>query len=404
VSSEKSILIIGSYPPPFGGVPRHLEELAPLLARSGWDVHILAVGHSGVESHAGLTVYKESRTRKALRAVGGALHGDWPRVSRLVIEEGLANRAQLMAWTSLGRSIMRKHSVKVISVYNLLRLPVGILLSEEFDVPLVVSNFGEAYSHRRVLERRIDVVRHGTQRAAKLISMSRHCAASYHVLGLAPEVAVIPYGIDTNQFSPEVDASLVRARLGIAMDELVVLYVGRMVRDMGLDTVLTVIPSVLGTVPRARFVLVGGKGNLYPEVERLIAEHPTRVIAVPDAPATDLPLLYAAADLVVAPTPGERACGSLASLEAMASGKPVIAARVGGVPEIVRDGDTGILIPPNDAAALARSIVELLNDRDRRALMGVRGRARAVSAFDGHALNARIERVFSELAQRPKRG
>jgi glycosyltransferase involved in cell wall biosynthesis len=400
---KKSILIIGSYPPPFGGVPRHLQELAPLLATKGWDVHILATGHSGVESHPGFTVYKEERAQKVKRVVGGVLKGDWSVASCMMIENGIANRAQLMAWASLGRSIMQKHPVKIISVYNLLRLPVGVLLSEEFDVPLVVSNFGEAHSHRRVLERRIEVVRHGIQRAAKLISISRHCAASYQMLGLDPQVAVIPYGIDTNRFSPTVDASLARRRLGISADELVVLYVGRMVRDMGLETVLAVIPSVHDAAPRARFVLVGGRGDMYPDVERLIAEHPNKIIGVPDAPMADLPLLYAAADIVVAPTTGERACGSLAALEAMASGKPVIAADVGGIPEIVTDGVTGVLIPPNDAPELGRSIVELLNDRDRRVLMGARGRERAVSAFDGHVQNERIERLFSDLAQRSAR-
>lgn len=366
----------------------------------GWDVHILATGHSGVQSRPGFTVYKEGRARKALRVLGGVLRGDWRRLSPLLIEDGVATRMQWLAWASLGRNIIRTHPVKIISVYNLLRLPVGVLLSEEFQVPLVISNFGEAFSHRAVLERNIDVVRRGTQRAAKRLSLSRHCACSYQQMGLTPDVDVIAYGVDTNLFSPAVDGSSVRARFGIAPDDLVVLYVGRMVRDMGLDTVLTAIPDVLSTISHARIVLVGGKGNLFSQVEQLVAADPRRIHAVPDVPATDLPRFYAAADIIVAPTQGERACGSLTSIEAMASGKPVIAARVGGIPEIVQDGATGILIRPKDPTALTGAISGLAKDADRRREMGRRGRERAVSAFDVRAQNARLLRLFDDLATR----
>lgn len=401
--AKKSILLIGSYPPPFGGVPRHLEELAPVLVDRGWDVHILATGHSGVEVHSGFTVYKEGRPRKALRVATSIAKGDWGTTAQFLIEGGVANRAQFLAWASLGRSIMRTQPVQLVSVYNLLRLPVGLVLGEEFDVPLVISNFGEAYSHQGVLTQRIDVVRRASERAAKLISMSRHCADSYRALGLAPDVSVYPYGIDVKRFTPSVDASQLRRALAIAPTDTVVLFVGRMVSDMGLHTLLEAMPTVLRSATAVKFLLVGGRGDLYPAVERMVAMNPDTVIAIPDAPAEDLPFLYAVADLVVAPTQGERACGSLAALEAMASGKPVIGARAGGVPEIVIDGETGRLVPPNDSAALARSITALLAQPDQRAILGANGRQRALSHFDGQALNARIERLFSEVANSSRR-
>jgi len=400
----RSILILGSYPPPYGGVPRHLEELTPSLVRGGWDVHILATGHSGVQSGAGFTVYKESQAQKALRALGGIFRGDWGRLSRLLIEDGLTTRMQWLAWASLGRNIIRSHPVKVISVYNLLRLPVGVLLSEEFQVPLVISNFGEAYSHRAVLERRIDAVRRGTAGAAKRLSISQHCACSYQQLGLTSEVDVIAYGVDTALFSPSADGSPIRTRFGIAPDELMVLYVGRMIRDMGLDTVLAAVPEVLRTTPRVRVVLAGGKGNLSSEVAHLVATHPGRVNVASDVPTTDLPRLYAAADIVVAPTQGARACGSLASIEAMASGKAVIAARVGGIPEIVQDRVTGLLIAPNDPRALAAAIAGLANDGAGRRQMGMRGRERALSTYDVRVQNARLVRLFDDLATRSGSG
>lgn len=392
------ILLIGSYPPPFGGVPRHLEELAPHLVRRGWEVHILASGHTGVERHAGFIVYKEPQGRKVWRAAGAVARGDWSRLSAAMIGGGTVERLHALAWLSLGRELIRRHQVEVISVYNLLRLPVGVLLSEEFGIPLVISNFGEAYSHHATLAAGITAVRRGVERAARRLSMSHHCAASYRELGLTLPVDVIPYGVDVTRFTPRCDGRPLRDRLQIPTDSTVVLYVGRMVRDMGLDVLLDAAPGLLQANPHLHLLIVGGRGDLSDAVVAVETRFAGRLAVVPDAPGEDLPALYAAADMVVAPTQGARACGSLTALEAMASGKPVIAARVGGIPEIVIDGVTGRLISPRDPVLLADAILELAGDGSLRESMGRAGRLRAESAFNGAELNDRLEQVFRGLA------
>jgi starch synthase len=185
------------------------------------------------------------------------------------------------------------------------------------------------------------------------------------------------------------------------MDQVVVLYVGRMVRDMGLDTLLSALPALLEGDPRVAVVVAGGKGDLSVEVAARAAESGGRVAVFPDIPADELPALYALADLVVTPTQGPRACGSLTALEAMATGKAVVAARVGGIPEIVDDGITGLLIPARDHRSLTEAVLRLVRDPAGRSVMGAAGRRRAESLFDAHARNDELDRVFSELADTP---
>jgi glycosyltransferase involved in cell wall biosynthesis len=148
-------------------------------------------------------------------------------------------------------------------------------------------------------------------------------------------------------------------------------------------------------------VIAGASGELTIAAREAATRWAGRVSVVEDVPEGELASYYAAATLVVAPTIGARACGSLASAEAMAAGKPVVASRVGGIPEYVDEGTTGLLVPPADPAALCGAILTLLDDPARLAEFGRRGRERVVERFDGERTNAAIEALFREVARLP---
>lgn len=401
--SGPAILLIGNYPPPFGGVPKHLEGLVPFLAGRGWRVQVLA-GGTGPDVHGdGFTVHRDRRA---------AL---WRRASTIAYLAGLAVRgragpalaaarrmsphvwAAIMTRVHLAAQLIERHDVRLISAYNLLAgAPVGAIVAELYHLPLVITNLGEIYSHRALVLRELGMIEHAISRATVLTSLTHHCADSYREVGLTPTVRVLHYGIDVPRFA-DAAGEEGRHRLGWPSSAPVVLYVGRLVRDMGLHTLLAAAPSMLEAAPEARLLIVGANGDLRPDAERLAALHPDRVALRVDVPEAELPLMYAAATLVVVPTLGHRACGSLAAAEAMAAGKPVVATRVGGIPEYVADDETGLLIPPDDPAALASAATALLRDRERLARFGAAGRARVEARFDAERTNAALERLFRSL-------
>lgn len=404
-AARPGILLIGNYPPPFGGVPKHLEDLVPHLVRRGWDVHVLSGGTSGVLQGQGFTVYKDPRPMLPRRLGTGrflartTVNGrGWPALAAArMLRPGAWFRT--MTRVSLAARIIEAHDIRVISAYNLLLgAPVGAIAAEMYGLPLVVTNLGEIYSHRAAIERQLPLVRHVTTVARVLTSLTRHCAESYRQVGITRDVRVLHYGIDRERFALASGGDPVRARFGIPPSADVVLYVGRLVRDMGLHVLIDGIPALLSRRPATHVLIAGGSGELDGAAKAAQARWPHHVSVAVDVPESELPGYYAAATLVVAPTVGARACGSLASAEAMAAGKPVVATRIGGIPEYVEDGVTGLLVGPGDPGALIEAVVTLLEDRQRLADFGRRGRARVGELFDGECTNADLEALFREVA------
>lgn len=403
MSEKKGILILGNYPPPYGGVPRHIEDLVPYLAKRGWDVHVLSGGKTGIERYDGITVYKDKRSRLRKLVELPAL------LAKMIVRNRLrclylvpcvpfADWLAYLGRAQLGAEIIEGNRIDLISAYNLTGgAPTGVVLSELYNLPLVVTNFGEIYSRTNFFRNHRNLIGYILQRARRLVSMTRHCAESYKLLGLTPNVSIIPIGVDTQRFSPSRDAGPIREKLGLADSDRIVLFVGRMIEEMGLHTLLAAAPAVLENSP-CKIVIAGASGDLLPRAFELAHRYEGRIVVSPDVPLEELPLYYALCTLLVAPTQGDRACGALAAAEAMASGKPVVATRVGGVPEFVLDGVTGILIPPEEPETLAKAVLELLNDIPLALVMGKRGRERAVNVLDKEKTNYQYEHLFRETA------
>jgi L-malate glycosyltransferase len=229
--------------------------------------------------------------------------------------------------------------------------------------------------------------------------------------GLPPRrVDVIFNGIPMEHFGArpdEAERSATRAELGVGPDDLAVIQVARLDYLKDHATAVRAIERAARSCPGIRLILAGDgpeRGAIEGLVrQRALGEH-VRLIGQRD----DVPRLLAASDIVLLTSISEGI--PLTLIEAMAAGLPVISTRVGGVAEIVVDGQTGLLTPPGDDGSLAERIVRLAVDPGRRDEMGRAGRRRAESLFSEPRMHDRYREYYDMMLalpgadRRPKRG
>jgi phosphatidyl-myo-inositol dimannoside synthase len=244
-------------------------------------------------------------------------------------------------------------------------------------------------------------------RAGLLTGSSPELVERMCALGFPAERSrVIPYGVDTARFSPDRERRrLWRERLGIGDDATLLLGVGRMAAKKGFGVLAAALPPLLGALPGLHVVLAGD-GDLLPELAA--ATEPWRArVHLPGAVLRDtLPDLYRAADLFVLPAVHDER-GNVDGLpnvilEAMASGLPVVASGISGIPLAVEDGASGLLVPERDAAALGAALLRLLEDAQEARRMGERGRRKAESELTWDLVAARHREAYEMALELPE--
>lgn len=240
-------------------------------------------------------------------------------------------------------------------------------------------------------------------RADRLLFTSLDYGRSSRVAGLVDRMGArvgdLPNGVDPAAFHPQIDASAIRARYGLADSDRVALFVG------GLDSAhyfkgVPVLLDALAQIDDARVkVMIVGDGDLRAQFEAQAGQSgiADRVIFAGRVPQAELAAHYALCDVFVLPSVTMGEAFGIVLLEAMACGKPVIATDLPGVRTVARHDDNGLIVPPHDARALAAAIRALMDDPGRRARMGARGRARVESTYDWARIGAALTAIYDEV-------
>ncbi len=234
-----------------------------------------------------------------------------------------------------------------------------------------------------------------------IISVSERCRSDLLSAGIGDDkkMITIPLGLELERFEQRVPGlgGKFRERLGIPAGVPIVSHVARMVPIKRHDVFLRAIPKVWERLPDVRFVLVGD-GELRPELERLARDLDLDERLVWAGFVREQELIYADTDLLVLTSDNEGL--PVAVLEALASGRPVVSTRVGGVPELIEDGKTGFIVPPGDHEALADTLVHALGDMDRLRAMGRQGQQRTLEEYNAQRLIRDIDRLYGELLRK----
>jgi len=218
--------------------------------------------------------------------------------------------------------------------------------------------------------------------------------------GFPPDsIVVVQGGLELERFDPAArDRAAAKKALGLPADALVVGHLARLAPVKGHVHLLKAASEVIAKVPSARFVLAGPALPGMDEAVRGWAKQSgigEQVLVT--GKVDDIPATLAAFDVGVVASIGSEAF-SRAALEYFAMGLPVVATRVGTLPELVEDGKTGRLVPPQDPPALAAALIELLQDEAKRRAFGAAARERATH-FGAAAQGARLDAVYRDVVR-----
>jgi len=350
------LMLSWEYPPyVVGGLGRHVADLLPALARRDLEIHLVTPRrdpHLPPYEHAdGLHIYRAD--------IPQGHYGN-------IYEESAAVCAALR---DVGAAIMERHApVDLIHNHDWLTSAAAALLKHQFKVPLVATihatergrgrgELGSAMAYRiNDAEWRL------AYESWRVICCTKYMAnevASY-LNTPADKIDVIPNGVDVTPFVA-LDArnlTAFRARFALPDDKLVV-SVGRLVDEKGMQILVRAAPEVLAAVPEAKFV-IAGKGPQASYLAQLVNELHLegKVLLAGFISDDDRNQLYKAADCAVFPSLYEPF--GIVALEAMAARVPIVVSEIGGLGEIVQHGKTGITVYPNDPASCAWGIIHTL--------------------------------------------
>lgn len=361
-----------------GGTETQAVELARRLSIAGYDVTVGALRAEGPlqEQLKGTSVaVLEFRCRSGIDSPSGIY-----QLLRL-------------SWLLKGFDIVHTHDLWS----NLLGVPAARLAG----VPAIVSSrrdlshFDWYQGRRRGWLRRIQnlggaIVTNATSIRDALIAED----------GFAPEkLRVIHNGLDIARFHSD---RIGRVRLFPSVgDGTLIVLVGNMHSDVkGHPWLIASAPAVIREFPSVRFILVGD-GERRAEFERQVADLGVTANFVFLGRRSDIPEILACCDIAVLPSQAEGLPNAV--LEYMAAGLPAIVTRVGGNAELVEDGVTGLLVPPQDAAALSAAFLKLLRDPSLARRLALAGREFTIRNFSFERLVREVDALYSDLLQRKRR-
>jgi glycosyltransferase involved in cell wall biosynthesis/SAM-dependent methyltransferase len=235
----------------------------------------------------------------------------------------------------------------------------------------------------------------------QIIAMSFGVKQTFCQQNECSKVVVIYDGLEPGTFQPAHTKTSIRSQLNIPDNALLVGEVGRVSAIKGYEDLVKAAAIVKKTIPNVTFIGVGGKSKsdaaYGQKMIKLINTYHLQDLFKLTGYRTDVSEIMSTLDLLVLPSHSE-AFGRVL-VEAMAAGKPVIGTTIGGIPEIIEDGVTGLLVPPGSPDDLARAIIKILRDPDLAHRMGAAGRERVKARFSPERSMAEIQKIYEKFVE-----
>lgn len=358
-------------------------------------LQLLATGGSGgaQESYTGLLLHLD-RERYDVEAISLSAGSAVRRLEELGLRVDVITESDDAAAIGQLAGVLRDREIDLVHNHMHRAEVVGTLAASEAGTPVVISTVhssrvrsADDIATLAALTPSIDrIIVPSTAIARKVVAEGRGSGA----------VSVVPNGISLERFAFAGSAAAsVRAELGLGESDLVFGMVARLEPEKGHRYLLDAVPAVVAECPAAWFAIVG-EGSLAAELRRHADSLPARAgrRVLLTGRRDDVVAVTAAFDVAVLPS--LREAQGISLLEAMALGKPIVASDTGGIPEVVREGVEGLLVPPGDVGALADALLRLARDAGLRARLADAGRKSVEERYSLQAMVRRIETIYDE--------
>ena len=356
-----------------GGAERDLIALLKTLDRHKWELHVVCPGTGPF--------------REQLQAIAVPTHA-----------------LSLPPWRKPLAVLQRRSAVGRLEALVNQLAPAMIHVNDIWWVPHTVRAVASRTSHpvpivahvRQEIES-AKVRRYELDRVESVIAISRQIEQSLITGGVsAKKVRTVYSGIDLSERQLAHNDQAVRRTIGLPNGAVLLGTVANLFPRKGYEVMLRALPAIIHAIPMVHYVIVGSDDDGYADRLTRLANELTIADRVHIVGFQDpVQPFLAALDLYVHPALMEGF--GIAVVEAMAMGKAVVATTTGGLPEVVAQGETGLLVSPGDAESLAEAAISLLENKSRREQMGACGRMRAQERFSLDASVAHVERLYENV-------
>lgn len=298
-----------------------------------------------------------------------------------------------------GRKAINAWDIDVIYNYTVSTLPFCILLSKISGIPYItaVRNVYEGDTKR--------FKKYMLHRAKNILAVSKdtmNCVEEF--LGdraVNIQRFIVHNALDVEYFQSFSNAKRPEEYASFPIEDPIIGMVSAMNPEKDPRFLLRVSARVIDRHKNARFVFIGGFANAdYKEkTHNLVNELKLGDNAFFIGPKNPIAPYFLHMDILAHPSPARRESFGLVLIEAMSYGKPVISSRIGGIPEVVEDGSTGILCNPGNEEEFADAIIKLIEDNEQRKMMGARGKERVQKMFSMERLADDLERIFNQISK-----
>jgi glycosyltransferase involved in cell wall biosynthesis len=359
---------------PVGGAEIHLLNLVRNLDRNRFDPRVCCIGRSG--------------------PIGREIESEGIPVLELgKLKRGGFDREVL----ALLRTILRRDRISLLHSHLYHANLYGRLAALRVGIPAVCT-VHNIYTRRKLHRNLVNrwLARH-TARIIAVSSPVRDDVLRYDRV-VPSNVVVIPNGVDVDGFDLSLTRQQARERLGIPKDRYVIGTLGRLEEQKGLPHLVEAI-QLLSESGMLVFLLIAGSGREEGRLREMVArfglEDSVRFLGM----RRDVPEVHRAMDVFALPSLWEGL--PIALLEAMASGLPVVATPVGGIPEVIRNGKNGLLVPPEDPVALAAALRRIRHDAVLAEVLGREGRETVRERYTHRRLAEHVMEVYRESLREP---